>query len=196
MFGRADLDLRQEDDIRTLRGLAGQVKDIFRAIPAITGVRDDWDDESFMVRLQIDPDRANLAGITNQDVATSSAAGISGMQVATLRDGHKQIPVVARLRMDERARLSDLQNLYVYASLSTQKVPLLAVSSLQSTMETQRIRRLEHFRTITVKGFPAPGALASEGLQAAWPKLKAFAQTLPPGYSMLAPREARNLGNG
>src|SRR5437879_8591510 len=51
-------------------------------------------------------------------------------------------------------------------------------------METQRIRRLEHFRTITVKGFPAPGALASEGLQAVWPRLMAFAKTLPPGYSM------------
>jgi hypothetical protein len=49
LFGRSDLDLRREDDIRTLRRLAGQVRDIFRAIPEITRVRDDWDDESFMV---------------------------------------------------------------------------------------------------------------------------------------------------
>ena len=170
--------------MRTLRRLAGQVRDIFRAIPEITRVRDDWDDESFMVQLQIDSDRANLAGVTNLDVAMSSLSGISGMQVATLREGNKQIPVVTRLRMDERAQLSDLQNLYVYASQSAQKVPLLGVAVLQSTMETQRIRRLEHFRTITVKGFPAPGALASEGLRAAWPRLMAFAKTLPPGYSM------------
>src|SRR5207237_3997096 len=91
-----------------------QVRDIFRAIPEITRVRDDWDDESFMVQLQIDSDRANLAGVTNLDVAMSSLSGISGMQVATLREGNKQIPVVTRLRMDERAQLSDLQNLYVY----------------------------------------------------------------------------------
>jgi multidrug efflux pump len=184
LFGRSDLDLRPEDDMRTLRRLAEQVKDIFRAIPAITRVRDDWGDESFLVQLNIDPDRANLAGVTNLDVAMSSVAGISGLQVATLREENKQIPVVTRLRMEERAQLADLQNLYVYAAQSAQKVPLLEVAVLQSTLETQRLRRLEHFRTITVKGFPAPGALPSEGLGAAWPRLMAFAKTLPPGYSM------------
>jgi multidrug efflux pump subunit AcrB len=184
LFGRSDLDLRPEDDMRTLRRLAEQVKDIFRAIPAITRVRDDWGDESFLVQLHIDPDRANLAGVTNLDVAMSSVSGISGLQVATLREENKQIPVVTRLRMEERAQLADLQNLYVYAAQSAQKVPLLEVAVLQSTLETQRIRRLEHFRTITVKGFPASGALPSEGLRPAWPQLMAFAKTLPPGYSM------------
>ena len=170
--------------MRTLRRLAEQVKEIFRAIPAIARVRDDWGDESFLVQLNIDPDRATRAGVTNLDVAMSSVSGISGLQVATLREENKQIPVVTRLRMDERAQLADLQNLYVYAAQSAQKVPLLEVAVLQSTLETQRIRRLEHFRTITVKGFPAPGALPSEGLRPAWPQLMAFAKTLPPGYSM------------
>ena len=113
LFGRSDLDLRPEDDRRTLRRLAEQVKEIFRAIPAITRVRDDWGDESFLVQLHIDPDRANLAGVTHLDVAMASVAGISGLQVATLREEHKQIPVVTRLRMDERAQIADLHNLFL-----------------------------------------------------------------------------------
>lgn len=40
------------------------------------------------------------------------------MSLTTLREGDKQIPVVARLRLEERAQLSDLQNLYVYDSQS------------------------------------------------------------------------------
>ena len=52
-----------------------------------------------------------------------------------------------------------------------QEVPFLEVAVLQSTLATQRIRRLGHFRTITVKGFPASDALPSEGLRAAWPRL-------------------------
>ena len=75
------------------------------------------------MQLDIDPDRANLAGVTNLDVAMSSVSGISGLPVATLREGQKQIPVVTRLRMDERAQLADLHNLYVYAAQSVQKVP-------------------------------------------------------------------------
>ena len=184
LFGRADIGSRQGEELRILRQLAEQVKDIFRTIPAAARIRDDWDEEGFVVRLQIDPDRANMAGVTNQDVAMSSTAGISGVQVTTLSEGDKQIPVVARLRMEELANLSDLQNLYVYASQSAQRVPLLGIASLQSQMETQRLRRLEHFRAISVQGFPAPGAFASAILQAAWPRLQAFAKMFPPGYTM------------
>jgi multidrug efflux pump subunit AcrB len=82
LFGRADINpLQGQEDIRTLRTLAEQVKDILRSIPEATRIRDDWDEETLVVRLRIDPDRANLAGISNADVANSSTAGISGTQV-------------------------------------------------------------------------------------------------------------------
>jgi multidrug efflux pump subunit AcrB len=185
LFGRADVSpLQSQEDIRTLRRLAAQVKDILRSIPDVSRVRDDWDEESLLVRLQVDSERANLAGVTNADVANSSTAGISGTQVGTLREGDKQIPIVARLRTEERAQLSDLQNLYVYASQNAQKVPLMGIASLQYDLETQRMNRLEHFRKISVIAFPATGVLPSEVLNAAWPKLKTFEKTLPPGYGM------------
>jgi multidrug efflux pump subunit AcrB len=184
--GRADISsLQQAEDIRTLRVLSGQVKDIFRSIPKALIVFDDWDEESFVTKLEVDPDRANLAGISNQDVAGSSAAGISGAQLTNLYEGDKQIPVVAQLRIEERAQLSDIQNLYVYASENTNKVPLLEVSSIRYDMETQRIQRREHFRTITVISFPAPGVLASEVFNAAEPQLKEFIKGLPPGYKVV-----------
>ena len=43
--------------------------------------------------------------------------------------GDKQIPVVARMRMEERAQLADLNNLYVISSQGTGRVPLGQVSS-------------------------------------------------------------------
>jgi len=63
-------------------------------------------------------------------VAASSATGISGRQVTALREGDKQIPVVTRLRMEERAQLADVQNLYVYSTQGRQKAPLRQVSSV------------------------------------------------------------------
>jgi multidrug efflux pump subunit AcrB len=145
-------------------------------------VRDDWDQEGFQVTLKVDPDRANLAGVTNEDVAISSTAAISGQVVTTLRRGDEQIPVVARLRMEERAQLSDVQNLYVYSSQNTSRVPLLQVSSIQNEMKTLRINHLEHFRTISVRCFPVAGALASEVYAEALPKLEELRKSLPPGY--------------
>ena len=63
-----------------------------------------------------DSDKANLSGLTNLDVAASSAAAMARHSVGVLRDGEDRIPVVARLRMEERSQLSDVRNLYVYSS--------------------------------------------------------------------------------
>ena len=61
------------------------------------------------------------------------------MQVTTLQEGDKQIPVVARLRMNERARLSDIQNLYVYASQDNSKIPLVEISQIDNGMATEAL---------------------------------------------------------
>ena len=94
--------------------------------------------------------------------------------MTTQREGNLQIPVIARLRPQERAQLSDVESLYVYSSQGSQKVPLRTVSSVANEMVTERIRRQEHFGTIGVHAFPEPGVLASEILSRAMPQLAAF----------------------
>lgn len=188
LTGRTDIssDIESEqEDIETLRELAGELQNILRKIPETESVRNDWFEESFIVKLKVDPDRANLSGITNKDVAASSAAGLSGIEVTTFREGDKQIPVVARLQADQRAELSDLQSLYVYGADNEQKIPLLEVSSIEYGMETSRIVRREHFRTITVIAFPAPGELPSEILNKAEKEVNRFVENLPPGYNLI-----------
>ncbi len=172
------------EDIPTLRRLAEQVVGIFRTTPRAVRARDNWGPESFAVRLQTDPDKANISGLTNQDVAASSATAMNGYKVATLREGDKQIPIVARLRMEERARLSDIRNLYVYSLRGEQKAPLQSISSIVYNMRTEKLQRRNQFRTVTISTFPDAGVLPSEVLDAAMPKLKAFEKTLPPGYRM------------
>jgi multidrug efflux pump subunit AcrB len=129
-------------------------------------------------------DRANLAGISNQDVATSSSAATTGTRLTTLRDGDKQIPVVAKLRMEERATLSDLESLYIGSSQSALKVPIGEVASLTTQMRPEKIRRRAQFRTITVSAFPSEGHLPSELLSAAMPRIKEFEARLPIGYHL------------
>jgi multidrug efflux pump subunit AcrB len=184
--GRAESTLSGEtQDIDTLRKLANNVESILRAVPDARRVRNDWFGQTMVARLEIDPDRANLAGISNEDVAASTTASLSGTGVATLLEGDKQIPVVARLYRRERATMPDLENLYVYPSNGGQPVPLKAISSVKYQLETQRIRRRAHFRTITVAAFTAPGVLASEVLNEALPKIKEMQASVPPGYSIV-----------
>src|SRR5262245_52995380 len=51
-------------------------------------------------------------------------------------------------------------------------------------MQTEKLRRRNQFRTITVACFPTAGVLASEVMSAAQTRLEAFASALPPGYKM------------
>ncbi|MGH9747624.1 MAG: efflux RND transporter permease subunit [Candidatus Acidiferrales bacterium] len=188
--GLADVKSTEEDkDIANLRSISLKVGDVLRAVPVSARVRDDWGPDGYQVSLKVDPDRANLAGVTNQDVANSSTAAMSGTGLTNLRRGDQQVPVVARLRMEERADLSDIQNLYVYSSQTNNKVPLLEVSSVENTLQTLRVRRLEHFRTISVQSFTMPGVLASEVFAPAAPKLKDLEDTLPPGYKIIVSGE-------
>jgi multidrug efflux pump subunit AcrB len=181
----ADVSAAQEsEDIRQLRKIAGQVEDILRSSPFAERTRNEWGDENAQVALTVNPDRANLAGVTNMDVANSSVAGISGTTVAALQEGQKQIPVVARMRMDERARLSDIQNLYVYASQDNSKVPLTELSQIDHDLVNGRIIRLEQFRTMNIRSFPIAGHLSSEVIKGVMPRLQALQASLPPGYQM------------
>ena len=181
----ADVDTADSRrNIQTLRDIARQVEDILDQSKVARRVRNEWQNESSQVTLRINPDRANLAGVSNYDVANSATGALSGIPVTTLQDGNRNIPVVVRLRMDERAQLSDVQNLYVYASQNSNKIPLSQISDVDTSLQTERIIRLDHFRSISVFGFPAPGHLSSEVLQTALPKLQELQKQIPPGYGM------------
>src|SRR5256884_1756250 len=195
--GQADSDPRTEiQDIQTLRTLASQVMNVFRQSPGVAVLRDDWAPDSPQVKIEIDPDRANLVGITNADVANSSAAAISGTSVGTFKEGDKSIPIVARLRPQDRAQLSQIKSLYVYSSRQDTRVPLLSVATVKNILETGRIRRREHFRTISILCFPAPGVLASEILGPIESKLKDLQNKLPPGYQLQIAGEKAKQDDG
>jgi multidrug efflux pump subunit AcrB len=172
------------EDIPTLRRLAGQVAAILRETPGARRIRDNWGPESFAVRLRTDSDKANLSGLTNQDVAAASVSAISGARVGVLREGDEQIPIVARLRGAERSELSDMRSLYVYAGQGEQKVPLPSVSSIVYELQTEKLQRRNQFRTVTVSAFPAPETLTSEVLEAALPRIEALQKALPAGYRL------------
>ena len=172
------------DDTTTLRNYADRVQAILEETSIAERVRNDWGEESFAVRLKTDSERANTAGLTNYDVAMASQSAMSGHQVTSLREGDKQIPVVAKLRMEERAQLGDLKNLYVYSGQGSQKIHLRQVAELEYGMQTEKMRSRNQFRTITVSAMPVDGKLASEVMTAARPKLKELQKELPLGYRL------------
>jgi multidrug efflux pump subunit AcrB len=172
------------DDIETLRSIAERTKRALRETEGLERPRDDWGADTFAVKLAVDPDRANLAGVTNLDVALSSATAMNGAVVGQMRDGERQIDLVLRMRPQDRVDLGDVDDLYVYAQGTGRRVPLGQVSKTVYATQTEKIRRRNHTRTIVVSAFPSPGLLPSEALARAMPKIEAIRRSLPPGYAL------------
>jgi multidrug efflux pump subunit AcrB len=184
------------EDIAALRATAERVKEAFRNVPLATRIRDNWGEDRFNVELKIDPDRANLAGLTNRDIAGASSTAVSGSPVTMLREGDKQIPVMARLRADEFAALHDVDSLYAYSNSGSQKVPVSQVVRLDYSFSGEVIRRRNQFRTITVSCWPHEGVLPSEVMAAVRPALGSISASLPPGYNLaVAGEEEKQIDN-
>jgi len=184
------------DDILVLRGLGEKAKAILRGSPLAERVRDSWGADSFSVKMKVDADRANLAGVTNMDVAMSSAVGFSGMPVGQLREGDHMIPIVSRLRSSERGQLSDVENLYVRSNQNGQRVPLRQVSTVSYAMTTEKIVRRDHYRTLTVSAFPVHGALASQVMGSVREQMAELGKTVPPGYEITIAGEEEEQKKG
>src|SRR4029450_4921651 len=108
----------------------------------------------------------------------------------------KQLPVMARLRMDERNVLSRLDDLYVYSSHDARRVPILQVAKVEHKFEPARLRRFNQFLTMTVSCFPSPGRLPSEVLAPASPGSEKFKSTLATGVGMEIAGERKEQVNG
>ena len=170
------------EDIAELRKISAQVSDALRAAPLAARVRDNWGPPGVLARLAIDDDRANLSGVSRSDIALSTQTAITGTPVGLYREGDRQIPIVARLRLEDRARLADLSNAYVFSASGPQSVPLRQVSRLERETAPSKIQRRNQLRTITVSAFPTPGHLPSEVLNVARPTIDKISADLPAGY--------------
>ena len=184
------------DDIPTLRAEAERLKAVFREVPFALRIRDDWGVDSFQTVFTLDQDRAAAAGVTAQDLEASTAVAVDGFPVTTYREGDKQLPVMARMRMDERNVLSRLDDLYVYSSQDARRVPLRQVATVEHRFEPARLRRFNQFLTMTVSCFPAPGRLPSEVLVAASAGIENFRSTLAPAVRMEIAGEHKEQVNG
>src|SRR5258708_34597050 len=168
-------------DNRTLLMYGEKAAAILRNAPGVAMTQTDWLNEAPQLKLNIDPDRANFAGLGNADIARTAQAAANGVQVSILQYGNKQIPIVARVNEDERATLSDVQNLYVSASNGAQKIPIRSVSNLWTGLNLKRIRSQDQFTTLGVHAWPSHGVLTSQILKQVQPQLDELQPELHPG---------------
>ncbi len=162
--------------------IVDEIKQKLSAIPASQNVKDDWGMRSKKLVVNVDQAKAQLAGVTSQDIATSLQTLLAGMEVERFREEDKSIPIVIRREPTENQEIDQLESLNLYAQQSGQTVPLKQVADIEVLWEASKILRRDLYRTMTVTSGLQTGYTASEVLNQIKPWLKGTQKTWGAGY--------------
>jgi len=133
------------------------------------------------LEIQIDQDRANSLGLGNQQIGLVAQAAFAGLKVTELRKDDRLIPVVIRLRVEDRNEAEKIRALYVQGA-GRKAVPFDSFASVHIQPEFATIPHYNQLRTATVRAYAPFGELPSEVLARARPGLAQIKQ--PPGYRL------------
>jgi multidrug efflux pump subunit AcrB len=148
-------------DAETLFALAEQVKAKIAEIPGSKDIDDDWGARTKKLIVDVDQARARRAGVSNQDVAISLQALLSGFEVTQYREGDEIIPVTMRSVSSDREDLGNIEALNVFSQLTGRSVPLKQVADTRVMWEPSDVFRRDRLRTVTVRAQLHPGTTAA-----------------------------------
>ena len=152
----------------------------FKQVKGTSAPYSNWGAPSLQIELDIDSDAANLAGVTNADVAFTTGTLLSGALLTTYREGDHRVPVMLRTVREQRASLSDLSDIYVNGQSG--KVPLDSIASVSLSWQPAVIARRGGIPTVTVGAQVDEGELANSVANQLRPRLEEMLGGLPPNY--------------
>ncbi len=138
------------DDPNKLAEISQTIKTKLFGITGTKNIKDNWGPKGKKFIIDIDQNKAQLAGITNQDIATSLQTVLDGFSTGEYREDDKSIPIVMLSDQNKQQSLASLETLNIYAQSSGKSVPLLQVASIIPQWQYTRIKRLNLTRTINV----------------------------------------------
>ena len=180
------------EDPDVLAQLSEQTKQKLSAVTGTKNVKDDWGPKTKKFVVLIDQNKAQLAGVTSSDIATSLQTVLDGFQTGEYREDDKSIPILMRSSDSQQQTLASIETLNIYAQNSGKSVPLLQVASIVPEWQYAKIKRLDIDRTINVSSELNANGNASAIMKEITPFMEEVSQEWPAGYSYKFGGDAEN----
>ncbi|WP_299439271.1 efflux RND transporter permease subunit [uncultured Aquimarina sp.] len=160
------------DNPDKLASIAEEIKAKLFSVSGTKNIKDDWGPKGKKFVIDIDQNKAQSAGITNQDVAISLRTVLDGFQAGEFREDDKSIPIVMTSNQGKQQSLASLETLNIYGQNSGKSVPLLQVANILPQWQYSKIKRLNLTRTINISSELTEDGNASEVTAVVTPWLK------------------------
>ena len=180
------------DNPDILAELSEQTKQKLKTVSGTKNIKDDWGPKTKKFVVNIDQNKAQLAGITSADIATSLQTVLDGFQTGEYREDNKSIPILMRSNESQQQTLASIETLNIFAQNSGKSVPLLQVASIDPQWQYAKIKRLDIDRTINVSSELNATGNASSIMKIMTPYMEETSANWPEGYTYKFGGDAEN----
>jgi len=168
-------------DPARLKTIAAQVAEQVRANPNTVETHLDWGDQSPVLRVEVDQDKARAAGVSTAQIRRAVSSALNGAAVGQYRENDQLIDIVLRSTPDEREQLDRITSIQVSNSFG-KSVPLEQLARIELAMEEPIYWRRSRMPTLTVRADMVDGIQAPDLAMAIDAKLGSIRSKLPSDY--------------
>jgi len=176
-------------DVRRLRELGEQVRQVLAELPDVIHTRADLGEALPKLTLRVDEEQARLAGLDHASIARQMDGMLEGAVGGSVLEATEELPVRVRLSGEDRSRLEHVASLDLVPNAATgdhgrRYLPLTALAQIDLVPEAAAIPRLDGRRMNEVLAFIPAGVLPSGVLDQFQRELAVSKFQLPPGYTL------------
>lgn len=181
-------------DPERLRQLGDQIRLVLSQTPHVIHTRSDFSESIPKVTFAVDEQQARLAGLDHTTIASALNSMLEGVTGGSILEATEELPVRVRVSNERRSDLNQIasMDLLTAATMTGQEmpsqdyrgVPLSAISTLQLTLDSGSITRLNGNRMNEIQAYIRSGVLPSLVQKDFEQRLQTSGFTLPSGYSL------------
>lgn len=173
--------------------IADSIKQKLASIQGTKNIQDDWGLSQKKVLINIDPQRAQRAGLTHSDIATALQTAFSGITLTEFREADKIIPVIMR---SQSAGNRDYETAGSLGVLNNQgvSVPITQLAEPDLVFQSAQIFRRNGEKTLEVYADLESNFTAAQVNELLIPWLAEESKNWPAGYRWKLGGEAESSG--
>ncbi len=165
-----------------LTKIAESITTKLKAVILTKNVKDDWGPKIKKFVVDVDQNNALMAGVTNQDIATSLKTVLTGIKTGEFREEDKSIPIIMRSDESQQQTFETIETLNIFSQSTGKSVPFLQVASIRLEWQYAKIRRKDLTRSINISSELREGGNAAAIMGELVPWLNEQQSTWPQEY--------------
>ena len=169
-------------DLDKIQEIGNQIAAVMRTSPQLANVQRDWEERSKVVRVQIDTEKARIAGLSRQDIQEFLSTALNGATATQFREGIETIDV--SLRGDRRESGMQWLSELMIPNGTGRGTPLSQVAKLEYAFEPGLIWRRNREPTVTVRANLYGTIQPAQVVKTLAPEIDRIEKALPLGYHL------------